>query len=266
MSQGPRPSGIRTLPTPDATRYIPESRRPDGSLRPARRVKEGYVPPEDIAKYTVRRGGLGGPRSPGLGGLRSPGLNGPRSPGGSHYSSPDGPKSSVSGIVSGELRREPLDRDRSRISSLDDPGRASSASPFDDPVKNSTSLPLDDAVKTLTTSPFDDPVKAPSAVKSRSPEKDVIHFQKALQGILKEKKGAPKEERKAPEKATEEKKLAEKESLADPERRVKTIRKKLRQIQEIQEKVDKEEEVLPEQRSRLDGVKALEEELASLTL
>lgn len=42
-------SGIKTTKTGD--RVIPASVRPDGSIRPERRVKEGYTPTEDVSTY-----------------------------------------------------------------------------------------------------------------------------------------------------------------------------------------------------------------------
>src|SRR5947209_19285519 len=42
-------SGIVT--TQANERIIPASRRPDGSLRPERRVREGFTPLEDVARY-----------------------------------------------------------------------------------------------------------------------------------------------------------------------------------------------------------------------
>ena len=35
----------------DSYETLPQSRRPDGTLRPAVRVKKGYVPPEEQEKY-----------------------------------------------------------------------------------------------------------------------------------------------------------------------------------------------------------------------
>ncbi|KAF3910781.1 hypothetical protein ABW20_dc0101631 [Dactylellina cionopaga] len=45
-------SGIQTLAS--GTRVIPSSVRADGSTRPERRVKPGFTPAEDIAKYQNR--------------------------------------------------------------------------------------------------------------------------------------------------------------------------------------------------------------------
>src|SRR5271169_2182090 len=42
-------SGIQS--TNDGERVIPASVRPDGSIRPERRVKQGYTPVEDVATY-----------------------------------------------------------------------------------------------------------------------------------------------------------------------------------------------------------------------
>ncbi|KAK6501971.1 hypothetical protein TWF481_009790 [Arthrobotrys musiformis] len=45
-------SGIQTLES--GTRIIPSSTRADGSTRPERRVKPGFTPAEDVAKYQNR--------------------------------------------------------------------------------------------------------------------------------------------------------------------------------------------------------------------
>ena len=42
-------SGIQT--SKDGERLIPASVRPDGSIRPERRVKQGYTPAEDVSAY-----------------------------------------------------------------------------------------------------------------------------------------------------------------------------------------------------------------------
>jgi partner of Y14 and mago len=45
----PQVSGIQS--TKDGERVIPASVRPDGSIRPERRVKQGYTPVEDVSAY-----------------------------------------------------------------------------------------------------------------------------------------------------------------------------------------------------------------------
>ena len=46
-------SGIQT--TKSGERIIPASVRPDGTIRPARKVKQGYTPAEDVAAYKNER-------------------------------------------------------------------------------------------------------------------------------------------------------------------------------------------------------------------
>ncbi|CAI2162054.1 16776_t:CDS:2 [Funneliformis geosporum] len=48
----PRPSGIVT--TDNNERVIPATRRADGTLRKERRVRPGFVPQEDVARYKNR--------------------------------------------------------------------------------------------------------------------------------------------------------------------------------------------------------------------
>lgn len=50
----PSQAGIAT--NPDGSRIVPASVRPDGSLRKEIKVKPGYLPPEDVAKYKTPLG------------------------------------------------------------------------------------------------------------------------------------------------------------------------------------------------------------------
>ncbi|KAI9226656.1 MAG: hypothetical protein DHS80DRAFT_25014 [Piptocephalis tieghemiana] len=239
MSQSQKsPSGIHTLPTPDGSRYIPESRRPDGSIRPARRVKEGYVPPEDIARYTVRRGGIGGGRGRGLLGGRSSRTPNPTGVG----EMPLSPSGIMMGSLEEGTRSRPV------------------PSPFDDDEEGNEEAQVKKG-------------KEEEGRRRGGEGGGRGHFHMALQGILKEtverneeREEKEKKEEEGKEREKKEEKGEERRRTVDPERRAKTIKKKLRQIKEIQNKIEKNEEVLPEQQIKLERVKALEEELASLTL
>ncbi|EPE07096.1 rna binding protein [Ophiostoma piceae UAMH 11346] len=48
-----KPSNAGIVTDADGQRVIPESRRPDGSIRPAIKVRPGYMPPEDVPKYQI---------------------------------------------------------------------------------------------------------------------------------------------------------------------------------------------------------------------
>ncbi|KAK3299999.1 uncharacterized protein B0H64DRAFT_379660 [Chaetomium fimeti] len=53
MATGPSASGIVTDET-SGERHIPASKRADGSTRKAKKIRPGYLPPEDVAVYKNR--------------------------------------------------------------------------------------------------------------------------------------------------------------------------------------------------------------------
>ena len=75
VSRGKSPDRPTTSPisiagivtnTDTQTRVIPQSVRADGSVRKERRVREGFVPKEDIAKYRPGQGRLRDRQTPGV--------------------------------------------------------------------------------------------------------------------------------------------------------------------------------------------------------
>ncbi|KAG4303592.1 hypothetical protein PCANB_000247 [Pneumocystis canis] len=71
-----RASGIKSLE--DGNSIIPSSVRPDGSIRCERKVRPGYIPPEDISVYKVVHNGEYNRRAtnirPGIHGYCPPGV------------------------------------------------------------------------------------------------------------------------------------------------------------------------------------------------
>ncbi|KAG0067051.1 hypothetical protein BGZ89_006555 [Linnemannia elongata] len=50
----PPPKTISGIQEREDERVIPMTRRPDGTFRKERKIRPGYTPPEDVAKYTNR--------------------------------------------------------------------------------------------------------------------------------------------------------------------------------------------------------------------
>ncbi|RKP11108.1 hypothetical protein THASP1DRAFT_21309 [Thamnocephalis sphaerospora] len=225
-------SGITTLPTPDGERIVPGTRRPDGTMRPTRRVRPGFTPVEDQLRFQSRR---------------------------------VAERQLPAGYVVG--------RDEMPSSSRPQPARGGSWFKQD----TSTASPRRDAAKSAWDDDSDEEeTKAESSADltkaQRKNQKRTEKRAEKLQVQYEEDVRASVEralhERQQTTAATSGKdEAAAKETVADPERKARAVRKKIRQAEELRRRRDQEGTKLQAQEvEKIGRIAELEAELAQLTI
>ncbi|KAF9111710.1 hypothetical protein BGX27_004552 [Mortierella sp. AM989] len=171
-------------------RIIPMTRRPDGSFRKERKVRPGYTPPEDVAKYTNRV----------LDAIR--------------------PTSSISSLTTPPANNDNNNNTLKTKSQIKNEKRKAKRKE-DGPAESSEST----TPKSTDQKKLDDTTEAtPTAAAATD--------------------SAP----------------------VDPEKKLRALNKKLRQAEQLKERQDKGEELLPEQLEKVSKMDELQAQIADLSL
>ncbi|KAI9594680.1 hypothetical protein BDF19DRAFT_444515 [Syncephalis fuscata] len=226
-------SGIVSLPTPDGERVIPASRRPDGSIRPARKVRSGYVPAEDQQRFQSRR--------------PLPSVSQPSRPGGSWHKQE---------TASSSQHRSNNNNKHVVKSAWDD----------DSDTEVQQASTKGQGFEDMTSAQRKNEKRKMKRQKDAQ-EKMAAELQASVEAAVKERQQAPKDKKETLSKADDDDNTNDNNTSVNSERRVRALNKKIRQAKELQRRRDEDGAVLlPQETDKVESIDELQAELEKLSL
>ncbi|TNY24076.1 hypothetical protein DMC30DRAFT_214987 [Rhodotorula diobovata] len=229
-------------------RVVPASRRPDGSVRKERKVRAGFTPVEDIARYRPPAARDSAPTPGGTRGRGVPGL------GASVLTALGQPNTGSSGRTVRECPTMP------RAATGASPPTALHAQGAPRSGHEGKEKGQEKAAEQARTAPRDEPpddwdASSDEEATAESRERDKGEGSKQGDGVAEGPEVAP------PTPSAEPKPTA---TLApeEAERRARALRKKLRQAEQLRDRTT----LSAAEQAKVDGVAALEKELAALSV
>ncbi|KAF9916369.1 hypothetical protein BX616_003920 [Lobosporangium transversale] len=195
----------------DDARVIPMSRRADGSVRKERRVRPGYVPPEDVAKYSNRVLDAARPSA---------------APNSSLSSS--SPLTTISPAAETPKSKSQLKNEKRKAKRKEEQSSPISAS----------NVSVSDS---LSASPPKQAGADQIATEATTTSNSTVH----VVGVT----------------TTTESSVS-----MDPEKKLRALNKKLRQAEQLKERMDKGETMLPEQLEKVSKMDELQAQIAELSI
>ncbi|KAK3824648.1 MAG: hypothetical protein J3Q66DRAFT_94196 [Benniella sp.] len=199
----------------DADRVIPESRRADGTVRKERKVRPGYTPPEDVAKYTNRILEAARPAA----------------------AVPAAPVSAISDNATKtktQIKNEKRRAKRKEEGSQPSESTGSSSSSSEPVNKDDKVEGGDGGSKPLSTDPVDPKLSTTTSATTTTTDTTTDTTTEA--------------------------------TPVDREKKLRGLNKKLRQAEQLKERQDKGEEMLPEQLEKISKMTDLQAQIAELSL
>jgi partner of Y14 and mago protein len=249
-------SGIVTLPTPDGERIIPGTRRPDGSMRPTRRVRPGFIPLEDQVRFQSRRVAER-QLPPGyvVGRDEAPRPRPTNTSGGSWTKPllPTSRKPPVKSAWDDDSDTEPVKPSNSNSNSS-----SNSTPPLELTKAQKKNLKRSEKRAERAQARYEQDIQA-SAMKylRERQEKHVTDEEKTTQQKTPEEKKT----------ATQQKTSEEEKKVVDPKRRIKIVRKRIYQAKELRRRRDEENAKLnQDELDKINRIPELEAELERLTI